>query len=315
MKGVVRKSTGSWYEVEGVNGKLYHCRIKGKFRVKSKNLTNPIAVGDIVSFQIEDKTEDRAIITEIGERRNYIVRQSPSKKHSLHLLASNIDQALLIVTLRNPNLKPAFIDRFLLMTEPHDIPVIIVFNKSDIYTEKDWKQYENFKEIYTAIGYTLLSLSAKIGTNLDELRPLLEDKTTLVSGQSGVGKSTLLNSMFPDLNITTTEISQYTEKGQHTTTFAEMYKITPKLRIIDTPGIKSLSFINLTPQDIMHNFREFFDRSINCKFSDCTHREEPGCAVKNAIGEGKISELRYFNYLKILEEVEAQNRWERHEYY
>lgn len=315
MKGLVTKSTGSWYRVRTGDAKVFRCRIKGKFRLHGKNLTNPVAVGDNVLFNIVDKNESTGIITEIGERKNYIVRQSPRKKHSLHLMASNIDQAMLVLTILQPNLKPGFIDRFLLMTEPHDIPLVLLFNKSDLYGKEEWEIYEALSDIYSEIGYRVLSISATEGENLGEVYRLLQDKTTLISGQSGVGKSTILNKLFPDLVIETDELSTYTGKGQHTTTFARMYPLQDNIRVVDTPGIKTLSFLNLTPQDVRHNFREFFQYSKNCKFSDCTHINEPHCAVKEAIVAGEISGLRYENYLKIIEEIESQNRWERHDYY
>lgn len=315
MKGIVTKSTGSWYQVQVDGGKVYRCRIRGKFRLFGKALTNPVAVGDVVHFQTEDDEPDKGLITKIQERRNYVVRQSPRRKHALHLLAANIDQALLITTIVHPNLKPGFIDRFLLMTEPHDIPVIIVFNKTDLFTESEWEEYEYLEAIYSDIGYKVLSLSAKDEESVMRLKPLLKDKITLVSGQSGVGKSTTLNILSPDLKIETAELSEYTGKGKHTTTFAEMYNLSDGIKVIDTPGIKTLSFNNLTEQDVRHNFREIFEFSRKCKFADCTHMNEPKCAVKEAVDEGEISGLRYISYLKILEELSEQNRWERHKYY
>ncbi len=311
MRGTVVKSTGKWYDVAAEDNVMYKCRIKGKFRLLGQPLTNPVAVGDIVTFEQEGSDLLQGLITEIAERENYVVRQSPSRKHALHLLASNIDQALLVVTIIKPNLKQGFIDRFLLMTEPQDIPVIIAFNKADLYGEEEWNMYDYLHDVYTEIGYKVLSLSAKEGEGVDELLALLRNNITLISGQSGVGKSTLINQIAPELDIQTTMLSSHTGKGQHTTTFAEMHTIEDNMKIIDTPGIKTLSFNNLTPQDVRHNFREFFEYSKHCKFSDCTHINEPQCAVKQAIEEGEISELRYLNYLKILEEIEKQNRWER----
>ncbi|MEO1514475.1 MAG: ribosome small subunit-dependent GTPase A [Bacteroidota bacterium] len=310
MKGTVVKSTGSWYQVQLGEGDLMNCRIMGKFRLNGLKLTNPVAVGDEV--QIEAEEAGTGLIKKILSRRNYVVRQSPRKKHHLHLLASNIDQAVVVMTIVQPKLKQGFIDRFLLMTEPHDIPVIIVFNKSDLYDEGDVAVYEYLKDIYENIGYQTLLVSATEGDGLDDLMAGLKDKISLISGQSGVGKSTLLNGLQPSLDIRTGELSDYSGKGQHTTTFAEMHPLEKGGFIIDTPGIKSLAFNNLEPMDVAHNFREFFAISSECKFANCTHRNEPKCAVKQAIEGGTISELRYANYLQILEEIEDQNYWERH---
>ena len=274
-------------------------------------MTNPVAVGDRVRFVLE-KEEDTGLIREILPRQNYVVRQSPRQKHNLHLLASNIDQAVLFMTIIQPKLKQGFIDRFLLMTEPHNIPTIIVFNKVDVYQKKDLEVYESLKSIYEEIKYTTILTSAVTGQGIPKLKACLKDKISLVSGQSGVGKSSVLNRIQPALNLHTSEISDYSGKGQHTTTFAEMYPLDFGGYVIDTPGIKTLSFNNLEPMDVTHNFREIFLYAEDCKFYNCTHRNEPKCAVKNAVEEGWISELRYNNYLLILNEIEDQNYWERH---
>ena len=311
--GLVVKSTGLWYEVETESRKRYKCRIVGKFRLQGMKVTNPVAVGDEVDFEIEDNEEKTGIIKKIHIRKNFVVRQSPRKKQFLHLLASNVDQAILIVTINFPNLKQGFIDRFLLMTEPYNIPVIIVFNKSDLYRETEMNTYNLFKECYEKISYRCVLTSAVSFEGVDELKSLLKDNTSLIAGQSGVGKSTLINVIQPELQITTKEISDYSGKGQHTTTFAEMHRMDIGGNIIDTPGIKNLSFNNLNVLDVAHNFREFFELSKQCKFSNCTHRNEPKCAVKSGLEEGSISEMRYLNYLQILEEIESQNYWEIHE--
>ena len=240
--------------------------------------------------------------------------QSPRKKHFLHLLASNIDQALLIATIVQPDLKPGFIDRFLLMTEPYDIPVIIVLNKSDLWDDHNLETFGILKMIYENIGYQVLATSSTNHEGIEEVRDALKDKTTLIAGQSGVGKSTLANAIQPNLGLRTTELSDYTGKGQHTTTFAEMFELEFGGKIIDTPGIKTLSFNNLEVMDVAHNFREFFKLSEECKFANCTHRNEPKCAVKEAVENLEISPLRYENYLQILQEIEDQNYWERHDF-
>ncbi len=311
-KGTVIKSTGSWYTVRLESGHIWECRIIGKFRLGKLKLTNPLAVGDQVKVVQED--EGKGLIKEILPRRNVVVRQSPRRKQNLHLLASNIDQAVVIVTIISPNLKQGFIDRFLLMTEPYNIPSYIIFNKADIYSEEDLEVFGGLKYIYQKIGYQVLLVSATKPKGIDALKDLLKGKITLIGGQSGVGKSTLINAIQPRLDLRTTELSDFSGKGQHTTTFAEMFPLSFGGHIIDTPGIKTLSFSNLEPMDVAHNFREFFEMSPNCKFGgQCLHRDEPKCAVKAAIEEGEISELRYLNYLTILDEIEEQNYWERHE--
>jgi ribosome biogenesis GTPase len=313
-KGIVIKSTGSWYIVKNEEGKAVQCRIKGKFRMEGFKLTNPVAVGDEVEMEMED--EEIGIIKKILPRKNYVMRQSPRKKHSLHLLASNVDQAILIITIIEPNLKQGFIDRFLLMTEPYDIPTLIVFNKADLLDEGQIGIYEYLKEIYNTIGYECMLISALTGEGVDELKTILKGKTTLLAGQSGVGKSSMMNALQADFGIKVQDLSDSTGKGQHTTTFAEMFDLDDGGAIIDTPGIKTLSFSHLEPMDVAHNFREFFEYSSECKFGgSCLHRNEPGCAVKDAIEKEEISELRYINYLTILEEIEDQNYWERHKDY
>lgn len=309
IQGVVTKSTGSWYKVKTDQG-VYQCRVKGKFRLEGLKLTNPVAVGDQVKIEIEAVEEETATIKEILPRENYVVRQSPRKKHFVHLIASNVDQAVLVVTIVEPMLKQGFIDRFLLMTEPYSIPVTIVFNKCDLYSEDNIDLYHYLKEIYEDIGYNVMLCSAAKGDGLPELREILKDKVSLISGQSGVGKSTLVTALDDSLEIDTQELSDYSGKGQHTTTFAEMHELQFGGQIIDTPGIKTLGFNHLEVMDIAHNFREFFAISHECKFNDCTHQQEPKCAVKQAIEEGRISEMRYFNYVQLIEEVEDQNYWE-----
>lgn len=315
LEGRVIKSTGSWYEVALADGQVLTCRIVGKFRLEGMRITNPVAVGDLVMVEMEGD-EGQGMIKEVLPRKNYVVRQSPKGKMDIHLMAANIDQAVVIATITQPNLKQGFIDRFLLILEPYEIPGIIVFNKSDLYEEGDMNMYDYLRDIYEPIGYKVLLTSALDGTGLEELREVLKEKITLIGGQSGVGKSSLVNAIQPKLELRTQDLSDFSGKGMHTTTFAEMHRLDFGGAIIDTPGIKSLAFNNLEPQMVAHNFRELFALSDGCRFGgSCLHRNEPGCAVKAAIEEGTISELRYINYLTILQEVEDQNYWERNKEY
>ncbi len=320
IEGTVTKSTGSWYNVlldeptpEG--DRELRCRVAGKFRLDDMNLTNPIAVGDRVTVEVETNNDaETGAIRAIADRRNYVVRQSPRRKHDLHLLASNVDQAILITTIIDPGVKLGFIDRFLLMTEPFGIPTTIVINKADLYGEDELGTYEVIRGIYSDIGYDVLLVSAATGQGIEELRELMRDKRSLLSGQSGVGKSTLVNAVEPGMELRTGELSDYTGKGQHTTTFAELYQLSFGGELIDTPGIKTLGFNYLKPQDVAHNFREIFALSEECRFGgSCLHRNEPGCAVQDSVEEGddRVTDLRYHSYLQILEEVEGQNYWER----
>jgi ribosome biogenesis GTPase len=312
MKGIVSRVTGSWHDIRLEDGTILPSRIIGKLRMDDIKTTNPVGVGDRVEVQYESGDDFKGVITEVLPRRNYIVRQSPRRKHDLHLLASNVDQAVLVTTIVSPMLKLGFIDRFLLMTEPHNIPVIIVINKNDLFGEEEHEIFGGLKIMYEEIGHKVMSCSAITGDGIEELKAALKDKMTLVAGQSGVGKSTLVNAIQPGLGLKTEEISDYSGKGQHTTTFAEMFALDIGGFIIDTPGIKMLSFNNLEPMDVAHNFREFFQKSKECRFPNCLHRNEPGCAVKKAVEEGSISIMRYEHYIQILAEIEDQNYWERH---
>lgn len=316
LEGTVIKSTGSWYRVRlQQGGELVNARVAGRFRQEEKLITNPIAVGDQVFVELETTgDETTAAIRDIAPRLNYVVRQSPRKKHQLHLLASNIDQALLITTIIEPDLKQGFLDRFLLMTEPFNIPTYIIFNKADLYDQEIREIFGGIQAVYQAIGYTVLLVSAETGEGLEELKNIMYNKRSLLSGQSGVGKSTLVNAIEPSLELRTGEISDYSGKGQHTTTFAEIYPLSFGGEIVDTPGIKNLSFNYLSPLDIAHNFREIFALSETCKFGgSCLHKNEPGCAVVASLkaADGQVSEVRYHSYLTLLEETEEQNYWER----
>ncbi|MDQ3141524.1 MAG: ribosome small subunit-dependent GTPase A [Bacteroidota bacterium] len=311
MRGLVYRSTGSWYEVEEhTSKKFYSCRLAGKMKLEKAELTNPLAVGDQVEFEPENETN--GIIHKILPRKNYIVRQSPKSKYQLHLIAANIDQLILVTTLVNPDLKPGFIDRFLLSTESQNIPVILLFNKSDLNQAVDTKKFEEFKLIYEDIGYTVLKISCLQNVGIELLENKMMGLTSLFCGQSGVGKSSVINKLVPDLSLRTGLMSTYSGKGTHTTTFAEMFYWGEHSRIIDTPGIKSLSFNNLEIMDVAHNFREFFKASAQCKFgAQCTHRNEPACHVIELVRSGLINAQRYLNYITMLDEIEAQNYWER----
>lgn len=310
MKGIIYRSTGSWYDVhDGQN--VWQCRTKGKLRLDDLPTTNPIAVGDEVEFDPEPKVQGQGLIRKVVPRRNYVLRQSTRKRNHLHLIAANVDQALVVVTLRQPNIKLGFIDRFLLTTAAYDIPTTIVFNKADLYDEDDLNELADIYGIYKKIGYGALLVSATTGKNLDKLQELLKDKTTLISGHSGVGKSSLVNAIDPALELPTQEISDYSEKGMHTTTFAEMFDLRFGGRLIDTPGIKELGFIHFSPENVAHNFKEIFAYSANCKYPNCRHMNEPHCAVKEAFQKGEIAASRYQNYLTIYQEISEQNAWEQ----
>ncbi len=310
-QGTVFKSTGSWYQVRQAADDFIACRMAGKKRLDAERITNPVGVGDEVLFTVE--SDGTGTIREILPRRNYVVRQSPRQKHQVHFLATNIDQALLVVTVIEPRLKVGFIDRFLVMTEPYEIPTVIVLNKCDLYDEDSWESVEALKALYEPLGYRILPCSALNGVGMPEIRTLLKDKRSLFAGQSGVGKSTLINAVDPALSLRTHQLSDFSGKGQHTTTFAEMFTLEGGGEIIDTPGIKTLSFNHLTVQDVSHNFREIFRVGQQCRFGNCTHRQEPGCAVKEAVENGEISQIRYMNYLQILDEIENQKYWELRE--
>ncbi|MEY4935592.1 MAG: hypothetical protein RIS64_1951 [Bacteroidota bacterium] len=311
QNGVVIKSTGSWYQVRrDGDDKTINCRIVGKHRLNNLLLTNPVAVGDKVGFALED--DGNGMIRKIMPRVNYVARQSPHNRMAMHLVAANIDQAVLFTTVVAPMFKAGFIDRFLLMTEPRNIPTIIVFNKADLYDDVAMDNYLEIRNIYQKIGYTVLLVSAIHHQGLEALKAVLKDKVTLLSGQSGVGKSSVVNAMQPQLDLRTGDISDYSGKGQHTTTFAEMHPLSFGGSLIDTPGMKILGFNNLDKFDIAHNFREIFETSKQCRFGgSCLHREEPNCAVKAAVEKGEIAETRYMNYLVILGEAEEQKHWEK----
>ena len=299
MHGLVIKNTGSWYTVLTDDGQLIDCKIKGNFRLKGIRSTNPVAVGDRV--QIVPNNEGTAFITEIEDRRNYIIRKSINLSKQSHIIAANVDQAILVVTVANPQTSTTFIDRFLASAEAYRVPVILVFNKTDLLDD-DMRHYqEAMVNLYQTIGYECHQISAENGDGVDNLRPLLKDKITLLSGNSGVGKSTLINRLVPDANLRTSEISDAHNTGQHTTTFSEMIRLDEGW-LIDTPGIKGFGTFDMEPEELTSYFKEIFHFSQDCRFSNCTHTHEPGCAVLKALEDHYIAESRYQSYLSMLED-------------
>jgi len=306
MNGVVIKSTGSWYLVRDADGNLHPCRLRGKFKLKDAKVSNPLAVGDRVTFEREASEENTAIITHIEPRQNYIIRKSTHKTAHSHIIAANLDQALLVVTLVSPRTSFGFIDRFLVTAEAYDIPVTIIYNKIDLYDEEDRKYQEAISGLYSQIGYPGISCSAEKEIGLEAVQAVMQDKTSLVSGHSGVGKSTLINKLVPDLALKTSEISDYSDKGKHTTTFAEMFEVNPTSFIIDTPGIKELGLVDIEDNELGHFFPEIRDRMKDCKYYNCRHLNEPGGAVIPAVKAGQIALTRYESYRSIL--AEEDNR-------
>lgn len=300
MKGLVIKNTGSWYTVRTDDGRDVESKIKGIFRLRDIRSTNPIAVGDRVDIDINK--EGTAFISEIEERRNYIVRRASNLSKQSHIIAANLDQAMLIVTVNYPITTTVFIDRFLATAEAYRVPVKLIFNKTDRYTPEDWQALDNLTQLYTSIGYPCLRLCARSGEGLDALKADLKDQITLLSGHSGVGKSTIINKLVPGINLRTGDISEYHNKGMHTTTFSEMITLPEGGYLIDTPGIKGFGTIEMEDAEISHYFPEIFQVSGECRFSNCTHRHEPGCAVLHAVNEGMIQESRYKSYLSILDD-------------
>ncbi|RIV18919.1 ribosome small subunit-dependent GTPase A [Fibrisoma montanum] len=301
QKGLVIRSTGSWYDVRNSDGHIYQGRLKGKFKIKGLKVTNPIAVGDRVQFDVEDEAENTAVITDIEPRENYIIRQSVHKTAHGHILAANIDQAVMLVTLALPRTSLGFIDRFLVTAEAFRIPTTLVFNKTDILSDEGLAYQQEIMALYENIGYHCVATSATEGQGVDAFRQLLDHKITLLSGHSGVGKSSLVNAIAPTLNLRTNEVSTFANKGVHTTTFAEMFELAPDTYIIDTPGIKELGLADMEKEEISHYFPEMRDRLNQCRFHNCLHLNEPGCAVKDAVGEGEIAESRYMSYLSMME--------------
>ncbi len=314
MQGIVYKSTGSWYTVKSDEGQFYECRIKGKFRIKGIKSTNPIAVGDEVTFKLETVGDETlGIITAISERKNYIIRKSVNLSKQVHIIASNLDQAFLMVTLNNPMTYTSFIDRFLVTAEAYDIPAILLFNKMDSYDADEKVEVDYLLELYQSIGYRTVGISAKEGQNIEEVRCIMKGKTSMFSGNSGVGKSTLINALEPGLNLKTAEISNQHLQGQHTTTFAEMYDLSFGAKIIDTPGIRGFGIVEMDKYELGDYFPEFFKLKSQCKFNNCLHLDEPKCAIKKALEDKEIAWSRYRSYLQMLEE-DVTETYRRDEY-
>ena len=309
MTGLVYKSTGSYYTVKTEDHQVYECRIKGKFRMKGIKSTNPISVGDVVDFELDNTTDEEVgQIHNIHERKNYIVRKSVNLSKQTHIIASNIDVVFLLVTINNPPTTTSFIDRFLVTAEAYGIEAVIVFNKIDTYNDATLDEQLFLQHVYSQIGYKCLRVSAKDGKGLDTLKEMMLGKVSMFSGHSGVGKSTLVNALEPNLDLKTKTISEQSKQGQHTTTFAEMYDLTFDAKIIDTPGIKGFGIVDMEKEEISGYFPEFFKLKDQCKFNNCLHKEEPHCAVKKALEEDKIAWSRYNSYLKILEGDEEHYR-------
>jgi ribosome biogenesis GTPase len=307
MNAIVYKSTGSWYVVKS-EGKVFNARIKGKFKIDDITSTNPIAVGDKIEIEMENEGEGSVVINKIIDRKNYITRQSPHNKNQHHIIASNLDQAILFATLKDPKTSQGFIDRFLITSEAYHIPSIIVFNKIDLYKEKEKNKFEEIKNIYENIGYKVMAMSIEKNIGVEEVKNILKDKVTLLTGHSGVGKSSFINFIFPELKLKTQNVSGWSGKGLHTTTFAEMFDLDFGGKIIDTPGLREFALMDITKQELSHYFPEMKALINNCQFNNCLHLNEPGCAVKQAVNEEKIATDRYVSYLTLLESIEKKSR-------
>jgi ribosome biogenesis GTPase / thiamine phosphate phosphatase len=306
MKARVYKSTGSWYVVKDAAGNIWNARLKGVLKIDGITSTNPIAVGDEVEIEEENELERSVTINAISNRKNYIARTSPQKRTAHHIIAANLDQALLFATIKEPRTSQGFIDRFLVTAEAYHIPAIIVFNKSDLYKKKELEKFEEWKKMFEQIGYKIQLMSVENNTGVNEVKEILQNKTTLVSGHSGVGKSSFINAVFPGIMLRTQDVSGWSGKGLHTTTFAEMFDLPQGGSIIDTPGIRELGLVDITQQELSHYFPEMRALIQQCQFNNCLHLNEPGCAIKNAVNKGSIHTDRYVSYLVLLEGIEEK---------
>jgi ribosome biogenesis GTPase / thiamine phosphate phosphatase len=303
MQATVYRSTGSWYILKNTNGEFVNARLKGKFKIKGLTSTNPIAVGDVVDIDM-DAEVGNYVISKIYDRRNYINRVSPHNANLHHIIAANLDQTLLFATLKDPKTSYGFIDRFLVTADAYNVPAIIVFNKADLFEEKEEEKFSIAKSNYEAIGYKVMRMSIDANIGIDEVKALLKDKITLLSGHSGVGKSTFINCVLPERELRTQEVSDWSGKGLHTTTFAEMFDLPGGGIIVDTPGIRELGLVNMRKDELAKFFPEMRAVMNDCKFNNCVHTNEPGCAVKAAVNAGTISEERYVSYLTITDTIE-----------
>jgi ribosome biogenesis GTPase len=307
MEGKVYKSTGSWYVVRTAEGDTWDARLKGLFKLDGITSTNPLAVGDNVDLEPENEDEHTALITAIHDRSNYINRQSPSHRMQHHIVAANIDQSFLVVTLKEPRTSQGFIDRWLVTCEAYHVPAILLFNKADLYRKKEEERFDAWKQMYEAIGYPVVRMSVHTGEGLDEVNALLHERISLLSGHSGVGKSSFLNALFPTMSLKTQAVSGWSGKGIHTTTFAEMFDLPGGGRIIDTPGMREFGLVDISKQELSGYFPEMRVFAGQCQFNNCVHLGEPGCCVKQAVTDGNIAIERYESYCTILDSIEENN--------
>jgi ribosome biogenesis GTPase len=307
MEALVYKSTGSWYVVKDAQGKIFQARIRGLLKMDGITSTNPIAVGDTVNMESSEDLENAMTITSIADRKNYIARVSPHNKYQHHIVASNLDQCMLFATLRDPKTSQGFIDRFLVTSEAYHIPAIIVINKADLFRRKEEERFAMMKEMYETIGYKLMAISVKDQEGMSQVGEILKEKVTLLSGHSGVGKSSFINLLFPELKLKTLDVSAWSGKGMHTTTFAEMFDLPGGGKIIDTPGIRELGLVDISKQELSHYFPEMRARMNDCQFNNCMHISEPGCAITEAVAAGLIHEDRYVSYRTIMDTIEERS--------
>jgi len=306
MKALVYKSTGSWYTVKNQAGRIYNARMKGIFKIDGITSTNPVAVGDEVEIELESEIENTAIINEILPRRNYVNRQSPRHKYQHHIIAANLDQSVLFATLKEPRTSQGFIDRFLVACEMYHVPAAIVFNKADLHRKKEDEKFFEWKQMYEEIGYKTFLVSVEKEMGIETVQDLLQNKISLLSGHSGVGKSSFINIICPQLELKTQDVSGWSGKGLHTTTFAEMYDLPFGGKIIDTPGMREFGLVDISKQELSHYFPEMRNRLNDCQFNNCQHINEPGCAIKKAVDEEKINVDRYISYCTILDSIDER---------